>query len=337
MSEQKGKVAAWKTTYTTTKDRAEFFSRRFPLVDRHKIFEIAEQFDKVATSNSPNELEQDQVQLFFERRGETMTAQSIKKLFVTIDEDKDHKVNVLEILCAINKHCKWEHLHAESGDADQVDQLTEQKLQALKLEHEKEAEKHKTEHLSGEAKKQAEEADKLRREAEEKKAALEASHAQKKKEEDEKHQAEEERKKASVAQGGAKGRAAMFDIAAHGTHDTTKENAERIKKESQERKAKQEAEKAAAQASAHAAELEKAALEANQKAAEMHRQASEAERERKEIEEKAVAAAAAKQLRDEFLAAKAKEDEEKRVKEEEERKKKEESKARLAAKAAAFK
>jgi len=78
MSEQKGKVAAWKTTYTTTKDRAEFFSRRFPLVDRHKIFEIAEQFDKVATSNSPNELEQDQVQLFFERRGETMTAQSIK-------------------------------------------------------------------------------------------------------------------------------------------------------------------------------------------------------------------------------------------------------------------
>jgi len=336
MSEHKGKVAAWKTKYPTTKDRVEFFSQRFPHCDRHKIAEVAEQFDKVAKPSSPQELEQDQVQLFFERRGETMTAQSIKKLFVTIDEDKDSRVNLLEILCAIFK-TDWKHLHAASGDADQVDQLTEQKLAALKLEQEKEAEKHKTEHLSEEARKQAEEADKLKHEADEKKAHLEATLAQKKKEEDEKHHAEEERKKASVAQGGAKGRAAMFDIAAHGTQDTTQSNAERIKKEAQERKAKQELEKAAALAATKAAELEKAAHEANEKAAETQRQAVEAERERKEIEEKAVAAAAAKQLRDEFLAAKAKEDEEKRVKEEEEKKKKEESKARLAAKAAAFK
>jgi len=336
MSEHKGKVAAWKTKYPTTRSRVDFFKTRFPSVDSHKINDVAEQFDKVAHSNSPNELEQDQVQLFFERRGETMTAKSIKELFVAIDEDKDSKVNLLEILCAIFK-TDWNFLHKEGGDADKVDELTEQKLAALKIQHEKEAEKNKTGHLSEEAKKQAEEADKLKHEADEKKAHLEATLAQQKKEADEKHHAEEERKKASVAQGGAKGRAAMFDIAAHGTHDTTKENAERIKKESQERKAKQEAEKAASQASAKAAEAEKAALEANEKAAEMAKQASEAERERKEIEEKAVAAAAAKQLRDEFLAAKAKEDDEKRVKEEEERKKKEESKARLAAKAAAFK
>jgi len=173
MSEHKGKVAAWKIKYPTTKDRVEFFSQRFPHVDRHKIAEIAEQFDKVAKSSSPQELEQDQVQLFFERRGETMTAQSIKKLFVAIDEDKDSRVNLLEILCAIFK-TDWKHLHAVSGDADQVDQLTEQKLAALKLEQEKEAEKHKSEHLSEEAKKHSEEAEKHKHEAEEKKAQLEA-------------------------------------------------------------------------------------------------------------------------------------------------------------------
>jgi len=152
MTDHKVKVAAWKTKYPHSKERIEFFSQRFPLVDRHKISEVAEQFDKVAPSNSPNELEQDQVQLFFERRGETMTAQSIKKLFAVIDEDKDSKVNLLEILCAIFK-TDWKHLHAASGDADKVDELTEQKLAALKLQHEKEAEKDQTHHMSEEAKK----------------------------------------------------------------------------------------------------------------------------------------------------------------------------------------
>jgi len=335
MSDHKSQ-AAWKTTYPTTKDRVEFFSQRFPQVDRHKIFEVAEQFDKVATQKSPQELEQDQVQLFFERRGETMTAQSIKKLFVTIDEDKDSKVNILEILCAIFK-TDWKHLHAASGDADAVDKLAEAKLAALKLQEAKEAEKNQTAHLSDDMKKLAEQAEQKKHEAEQQKAALEASLAAKKKEEDDKKHAEEEKKKASVAQGGAKGRAAMFDIAAHGTQDTTQSNAERIKKEAAERKAKQEMDKLAHIASEKAAELEKAAHEAAEKAAEVKKQAEEAERERKEAEEKAEAAAAAKKLRDEFLAAKAKEDEEKKHKAEEEKKKQEESKARLAAKAAAFK
>jgi len=295
MTDHKVKVAAWKTKYPTTKDRVEFYSQRFPNVDRHKIAEVAQQFDKVATTQSPQELEQDQVQLFFERRGETMTAQSIKKLFAVIDEDKDSRVNLLEILCAIFK-TDWKHLHAASGDADKVDELTEQKLAALKLEAEKEAAKNETHNLSEGAKKQSEEAEKKKKEADEKKHALESALAQKKKEEDDKKHAEEEKKKASVAQGGAKGRAAMFDIAAHGTQDTTSQNAERIKKEAQERKAKQELEKLAQIATNQAAELEKAAAEAGAKAEETKRQAEEAERERKEVEEKAEAAAAAKKI-----------------------------------------
>jgi len=185
MSEQKVKVAAWKTKYPTTKERVEFYMSRFPTVDRHKITEVATQFDKVATHNSPNELEQDQVQLFFERRGETMTAQSIKKLFVAIDEDKDSKVNLLEILCAIFK-TDWKHLHASSGDADAVDALAEAKLAALKLEAEKEALKHMSSNMSEEAKKHLEEAEKKKKEAEASKAALEAQLAHKKKEEDDK-------------------------------------------------------------------------------------------------------------------------------------------------------
>jgi len=194
MTDHKVKVAAWKTKYPTTKDRVEFYSQRFPNVDRHKIAEVAQQFDKVATTQSPQELEQDQVQLFFERRGETMTAQSIKKLFAVIDEDKDSRVNLLEILCAIFK-TDWKHLHAASGDADKVDELTEQKLAALKLEAEKEAAKNETHNLSEGAKKQAEEAEKKKKEADEKKHALESALAQKKKEEDDKKHAEEEKKK----------------------------------------------------------------------------------------------------------------------------------------------
>jgi len=162
MTENK-KIAPWKIKYPTTKERVEYYSQRFPSVDRAKIAEIAEQFDKVAKPNSPNELEQDQVQLFFERRHETMTAQSIKKLFVAIDEDKDSRVNILEILSAIFK-TDWKHLHAEGGDADKVDQLSELKLAALKLEAEKEAAKHEHHHLSEEAKKQHEEAEKKRKE-----------------------------------------------------------------------------------------------------------------------------------------------------------------------------
>jgi len=272
---------------------------------------------------------------FFERRGETMTAQSIKKLFVVIDEDKDHRVNLLEILCAIFK-TDWKHLHAASGDADAVDALGEAKLAALKLEQEREAQKHLTANMSEEARKQHEEAERKKREAAEQKAALEAEIARKHKEEDDKRHHEEEEKKAKVAQGGAKGRAAMFDIAAAGTKDSTASNAERIKREAQEKKAKLEMEKQHKEAAGKASEAERQHKEAEEKAAENKRQAEEAERERKELEEKEAAAAAAKKLRDEFLAAKAKEDEEKRLKEEEEKKKKEESRARLAAKQAAM-
>jgi len=326
---------SWKKIYTTSKAQADFFHTRFPDVPKSEIDKLREQFDK-HDSKKRGELEDDEAMRLMEARGETKTVKELHHMIAEMDVDKNRKLAFLELCCALHKK-SWKTLHEQLADPTLVEALNRSKLRAAQFETESAEEaKH-----AAEAKEKAEHEAHLAHEAlssaSAQKKALEDGLAAKHAEEEAKKHAEEERKKASVAQGGAKGRAAMFDIAAQGTADTTKNNAERIKREAAEKKLKKEAEKIADEATRKHEEAEKTRKEAEEAAEKKQREAVEAERDRKELEEKEAASAAARKLRDEHLAAKAKEEEEKKAEEEKARIAKEESKARLAAKSALWK
>jgi len=327
--------ADWRTLYPTTSSQVEFFGIKFPDVKRDLLHKLRSQFDQF-DSKKRGELEDDEAMRLLEHRGETKTVKELRQMFSKLDLDGNHKLSFLELCCAMfNK--SWETLHAASGDPDQVDSLKKLASQANDHLARQAEELKKATEASNEAKQKHEHAHAHHQKAAEEKAKLEADLAEKKRIEDEKHKKDEESKKAQLNQGGAKGKAAMFQFAAAATVDTTKDNAERIKKERAEAKARQELDKKAADAKKEAEDAERKSREAAEMEAMKQKEAEEAERDRKQLEEQEAAALAAKKLRDEYLAAKAKEDEEKRHKEEEEKKKKEESKARLAAKSALWK
>lgn len=327
--------AEWRTLYPTTSSQVEFFLIKFPDVPRDAISKLQQQFDK-EDSKHRGELEDDEALRLLEARGETKTVKEFRKMFHKLDLDGNHKLGFLELCCTMHNK-SWEALHAVGGDPTQVENLKNLASQAAMHLQKQEEELKKLSSMSVEAKQKSDHAAAVLQKAAEEKAKVDAEFAEKKRQQDEKHKQEEEKKQAQLNQGGAKGKAAMFQFAAAATADTTKDNAERIKQERAEAKAKKELQAKADLAQKLASEADAEKRQALEAEAKKKQEAEEAERDRKQAEELEQAAAAAKKLRDEYLEHKKKEDDEKQAALEKKKEEEKASKARLDAKKALWK
>jgi hypothetical protein len=332
------KKADWRDLYPTTAAQENFFLIKFPdmtdAIHRKALAILRQQFDLFDHALC-GELQEDEALQLMEHRGETKTVKELRKMVSGLDLDKNHKLGFLELACSIF-HKSWEDLHSQSGDASQVEALTKLSAQAGEFLAHAQAELAKQSEMTHEQQAAAQKAKEEAFAAAQAQAQLEAELEHKRHEEEEKKKSAEDQKAAALGQKGVKGAGAKFLYAALNTHDTTADNATRIKKEAAEKKAQKEAAAKAASAKAEAEKKEREAQAAAEQLAKQMEEKARAENDLKESEKQKALAEKARIEKEAFDAAqKAKAEEEAKAKAEKEQKQAE-ARARLAAKAAAF-
>jgi len=328
----------WRDLYPTTVAQENYFLIKFPDMNeashRKALTILRQQFD-LFDSHKLGELQEDEALQLMEHRGETKTFKELRKMISGYDLDHNHKLGFLELACVLFGK-SWADLHSASGDASQVEALTKLSAQAGQYLAEASAELDKFANMNQEQQAAANKAKEEAFRAAQEQAHLEAELEHKRHEEEEKKKSEDDKKAAALGQKGVKGAGAKFLYAALNTHDTTADNAARIKKEAAEKKAKKEAEQKAATAKAAAEKSEREAKEAAELLARQLEEKARAENDLKESEKQKSLAEKARVEKEAFDAAQKAKAEEEAKAAAEKAQKQAEARARLAAKAAAF-
>jgi len=329
-------AATWKQRYPKAEHQAEYFLLKFKVdgVSSDAVYKLLFQFKQFDTSES-GELEEDQALRLLEMRGETKTFKEMRAMVAEIDLDRNRKLSFLEWCCAVFKK-SWQVLHTPSGDPAEVDKLNALASEFAKWKLNADANLQKM--MAEEQAKLAllDDVYKRKKELEEKEKIHDEERKKREEEEKKKREDEEAAKKAKLAQGGAKGKAAMFEFAAEKTVDKTMDSAARIKHEAEERKKQKELDTERLKNDEESKRLEEEAKRSREERARAEKEAEEAKKKAEQVEADRIKAERAKQEKEAYEAEKVAK--EKKEREEKEKKEKEEAerRARLQAKAAKF-
>jgi len=325
----------WREKYATSELQAEFFSLKFSDIPRSQILELRGQFDKF-DSKQCGELQEDEALRLMEHRKMAKTVVELRKDLEIIDVDKNRKLSFLELACAVFKK-SWKLLHAPSHDPAQVEMLSQLTSNLAQFKLDAEARASMMAEQEGKLKVLAQTAAEKRAAAMKIVSEVEAEIKKLHDEEEKRKLDEEAHRQAAVSAGGAKGKKAMFEHAAADTKDTTTQHAEVIKREAAFRKKMTELNTTLKKAEDEAKQAEEEFNRITEEKKRAEEDAVRLSREQKDADEKRILAEKARKEKDAYEVSKAHEESEAKRKKEEDEKKKAESRAKLAAKAAAFK